>query len=173
MNYILLISMIADIITFSRIILSLLMLIFPAESRSFLALYLLCGISDAADGFTARITHTESERGAKLDSAADLVFAAVYAVKIIPGLGIPLLMWIWIAVIAAVRIAGIILRYMRSGEIALPHSPSNRITGLMIFLLPLARPAAGTGCCVAAACVAATGAALSEIMETAERQDTK
>ena len=70
--------MIANIITVSRILFSLAMILFPPSSVPFAVLYLLCGATDVLDGFVARKLHTESENGAMLDSAADLLFAVVY-----------------------------------------------------------------------------------------------
>ena len=70
--------MIANIITVSRMLFSLSLLAFSPTSYTFAALYLLCGVTDALDGFAARKLHTESEKGEVLDSAADLIFSAVY-----------------------------------------------------------------------------------------------
>ena len=98
--------MIANCITVSRLLFSLAMILFPPSSVPFAVLYLLCGVTDVLDGFVARKLHTESEKGAMLDSAADLFFAVVYAVKILPFLNIPLWIWIWTAIIAGVERMG-------------------------------------------------------------------
>ena len=80
--------MTANIITVSRILFSVLLLVFSPYSYFFAALYLLCGITDVLDGFVARRLHTESEQGAMLDSVADLLFAVIYAVRILPLLSV-------------------------------------------------------------------------------------
>ena len=82
--------MVADSITVSRILFSLTLLAFSPHSPLFAAFYLLCGVTDVLDGFAARKLHTESEKGAILDSTADLLFAVAYAVKILPLLSVPL-----------------------------------------------------------------------------------
>ena len=71
--------MIANIITVSRIFLSLCLFVLSPSSVPFAVLYLLCGVTDVLDGFVARKLHTESEKGGMLDSTADLFFAVAYA----------------------------------------------------------------------------------------------
>ncbi|MCQ2463696.1 MAG: CDP-alcohol phosphatidyltransferase family protein, partial [Clostridia bacterium] len=99
----------ANIITVSRIPFSVLLLVFSPFSVTFTVLYLLCGITDVLDGFIARKLHTQSEKGARLDSIADLIFAIIYAVRILPLLSVPYWIWIWTAVIAVIKIAGIVI----------------------------------------------------------------
>lgn len=119
-------------------LMSVVLLTLSPRSAVFAALYLLCGVSDALDGFAARRLRTQSARGARLDSAADLLFAAAYAVKILPILPIPRWIGIWIAGIAAVKIVGI-LRMSRSARgLRVRHSLLNRLTGITVFLLPCA-----------------------------------
>ena len=48
----------ADLITISRIFLSIILLFLPFPSLSFLALYIAGGVTDMADGFVARATGT-------------------------------------------------------------------------------------------------------------------
>ena len=65
---------IANIITGSRIVLSLPLLFIPLTSAWFYAFYLLCGLSDIIDGTVARRTKSASEFGARLDTVSDFVF---------------------------------------------------------------------------------------------------
>ena len=129
--------MIANCITVSRLLFSLVMIVFPPSSVPFAVLYVLCGVTDMLDGPIARKLHTESEKGAKLDSAADLIFAAVYAVRILPLLSVPFWIWFWAAVIAAVRLASPAIAGKRAHSAWPGHSLGNRVTGLLLFLLPL------------------------------------
>ena len=64
--------MIANGITVSRLLFSLAMILFPPSSVPFAVLYVLCGATDVLDGFAARKLYTENEKGAMLDSIADL-----------------------------------------------------------------------------------------------------
>ena len=85
---------IANIITGSRIVLSLPLLFIPLASAWFYALYLLCGLSDMVDGTVARKTNIASEFGAKLDTVSDFVFMTVALIKFVPHLHIPV--WLWV-----------------------------------------------------------------------------
>ena len=156
--------MIADMITVSRMLFSLLLLIstFPYLSA---ALYLLCGVTDVLDGFAARRLHTESEHGARLDSAADLVFAAVYAVKVLPRLPVPLWAWIWTAAIAAAKVTGILISWGKAHRAAIGHSFGNRLTGALLFLLPLSARIVDVRYGAALVCAAATAAAVAELVQ--------
>ena len=157
--------MIADLITVSRMLFSLLLLGFPTSSGIFAALYLLCGITDVLDGFAARRLHSESEKGAILDSAADLLFALIYAVKILPLLQLPRWVWIWTAAIAVVKITGILLRSGKAHGLFISHSFANKLTGLLIFLLPLTVRLIDIKYGAAAVCTVASFAAAVEVFE--------
>lgn len=157
--------MAANIITVSRIIFSLLLFVFKSDSYSFAVLYLLCGITDMLDGFIARKLHTESEKGARLDSVADLIFAVVYAVRILPLLSVPFWVWIWTAIIAVIKIAGIIIAGRKAKKLTIEHSFGNRFTGFLLFLLPLSVHIADVKYTAAVVCVVATVTAIGEIIK--------
>ena len=163
--------MIANVITVSRGVFSLLLLGFSANTVTFAVFYLLCGVTDVLDGFFARKLHTESEKGAMLDSAADLLFAAVYAVKILPGLNIPLRIWIWTAIIAAAKIAGISAASKRAKRLWIKHSFGNKLTGLLLFFLPLSVWAADVKFGATFVCAAATVTVIKEIIELFEKPE--
>ena len=154
----------ANLITLSRIVLSLALLFLPTLSVAFGVLYLLGGVSDMADGFVARKTHTESETGAKLDSAADLVFVAVSAVKLLPLVRLDTWLWIWVAAIALVKIAAMVLRFARVHTFMPPHSIANKLTGVLLFLLPLTLPLVDIHYPAALVCAVATFAAIQDIL---------
>ena len=154
----------ANLITLSRIVLSLALLFLPTLSVAFGVLYLLGGISDMADGFVARKTHTESETGAKLDSAADLILVAVCAVKLLPLVRLNTWLWIWVAAIALVKIAAMVLRFTRVHTFMPPHSIANKLTGILLFLLPLTLPLVDIHYPAALVCAVATFAAIQDIL---------
>ena len=155
--------MIADLITCSRMLFSLLLFVLPLPSSSFAVFYLLCGVSDVLDGFAARRLHTESERGAMLDSAADLLFAVVYAVKILPFLNIPLWIWIWTVIIASAKITEILIASKKTHRLSIEHSFGNKLTGLLLFFLPLSVCVADVKYTAPLVCAVATGTVIKEI----------
>lgn len=76
----------ANIVTGCRILCSILLIFFPAFSPGFYILYLICGFTDMIDGAIARKTNTVSSFGARLDTAADLLFAVICLIKILPAI---------------------------------------------------------------------------------------
>ena len=80
----------ANLITGTRILCGVALLFCPAFSLPFLVLYLAAGLTDMIDGPVARKTGTVSERGAKLDTTADFVFAAACLIKLLPAINLNL-----------------------------------------------------------------------------------
>ena len=126
----------ANIITGLRIIGSVVLLFFDVPSLPFYITYLLCGFSDMIDGAIARKTNAVSSFGSKLDTAADFIFMAVCAVKVLPIIYLPVLLWIWIAVIAIIKVTNIVMRFVRRKRFVDYHTFLNKTTGLFLFLLP-------------------------------------
>ena len=139
------------------------MILFPPSSVPFAVLYVLCGATDVLDGFAARKLHTESEKGATLDSAADLLFTVVYAVKILPLLNIPLWIWIWTVIIAVTKITGILITCKMAHKMSVEHSFGNKLTGLLLYLLPLSVCVADVKYGAPLVCAVATGTAIKEM----------
>lgn len=127
----------ANCITGMRILLSVGLLFCPALSPSFFALYLLAGLSDMIDGPVARRTHAATAFGAKLDTAADMVFTAACLIKLLPVLDIPAWLLIWIAAIALIKIINIVSGFVVRKRFVSLHTPMNKATGALLFLLPL------------------------------------
>lgn len=126
----------ANIITGLRIIGSVVLLFFDVPSLPFYITYLLCGFSDMIDGTVARKTNAVSSFGSKLDTVADIVFMAACAVKVLPMIHLPVWLWIWIAVIAIIKFANIVLGFVLRKKLVVYHSVLNKITGSLLFLLP-------------------------------------
>lgn len=125
----------ADLITISRIFLSILLLFLPFPSLPFLFLYVAGGLTDMLDGFVARATGTAGARGAKLDSLADGVFFLSSAIKIIPSLSILPFLWAPVMIVLLVRVANLLHSFFKGREPL--HTTADKITGFLLFLLPL------------------------------------
>lgn len=127
----------ANLITCCRILLSLLLLFFPALSPGFYGLYLAAGLSDMLDGYVARRTNSASPLGARLDSIANVVFLAVCLIKLLPVLSLPAWLWVWVGLIALLRLINLISGFVCRKKLVLLHTGANKLTGLLLFLLPL------------------------------------
>ncbi len=153
---------IANIVTGCRILGSVLLLFFPAFSVEFYIIYIICGFSDMIDGTIARKTNSTSELGAKIDTAADLVFVTVSLIKMLPTINIPQWLWIWGVVIAIIKIGNIIWGYVSKKQFISLHTIMNKITGLLLFLLPLTLSFAELKYSSIVVCSIATFAAIQE-----------
>ncbi|MBO5525415.1 MAG: CDP-alcohol phosphatidyltransferase family protein [Clostridia bacterium] len=152
----------ANAITGSRILLSFLMLCFPVYSPAFYVLYLLAGITDMIDGAVARKTNTVSAFGAKLDTVADFVFLAVCFIKLLPVFQLPIRIWVWICMIAAIKIFNVILGLIRNKKLVAEHTVLNKVTGGLLFLLPFTVFVVESVYSGAFVCAVATVAAVQE-----------
>ena len=128
---------IANILTGLRIFGSILLLFFPAFSLAFYVTYILCGFSDMIDGTIARKTNSTSEFGSQLDTIADLIFVAASLFKLLPATHIPGWLWIWGGVIAVIKVSNMIWGYVTKKQFISMHTIMNKVTGFLLFLLPL------------------------------------
>jgi len=128
---------IANIITSCRILFSICLLFCPTSSVGFYSTYILCGFTDMVDGSIARKTNAVSEFGARLDTASDFIFFAVALIKLLPVIHIPKWIWVWIVVIAIIKICNVISGVIYKKKLISLHTVMNKITGLLLFLLPL------------------------------------
>ncbi len=152
----------ANIITGIRIVLSVALLFFPALSPAFFVLYVAGGLSDMIDGVVARRTGTVSEFGSRLDTFADIVFAVVCLMELLPVLPVPLWLYIWIAIIAIIKVANIAAGYVKQKEFISVHSMINKVTGALLFVFPLTLAFIDLSCSAVVVCLVATAAAIQE-----------
>lgn len=130
-------GMMANIITGIRIICSMVILFCPVFSPAFYVLYITAGVSDMADGAVARKMGCVSGFGSKFDTAADFVLVAVCLIKLIPAVHIPSWLIAWSIVIAAIKAINLISGYVMRKEIVALHTVMNKVTGILLFMLPL------------------------------------
>ncbi|MBR0414952.1 MAG: CDP-alcohol phosphatidyltransferase family protein [Clostridia bacterium] len=152
----------ANIITGIRIVLSIALLFVPVFKPAFYALYITAGVSDILDGIVARKTNTVSDFGSKLDTVADMVLVAVCLIKMLPVLDIPLWLYIWIAVIALIKVINIISGFVIQKRFVATHTLMNKATGVLLFLLPLSATFIDIKYSGAAVCAVAGFAAIQE-----------
>ena len=127
----------ANIITSCRVLCSMLLLFFSMTSIPFYVLYLFCGLSDVLDGIIARKTNTVSSLGAKLDTFADSIFVAILLIKIWLEMDVPIWLWIWIVTIGGIKTVNVIGGFVLAKRFIVEHTILNKITGVLLFLLPL------------------------------------
>ena len=153
---------IANIVSSCRILFSICLLLCPVFSVSFYILYLFCGITDMVDGVVARKTNAVSEFGARLDTTSDFLFFAVTLIKLLPVIHIPKWIWVWIVVIAIIKIFNVILGFAYTKKLISLHTVMNKITGLLLFLLPPTLQFVEIKYSLIAVCIVATISAIGE-----------
>lgn len=128
----------ANIITCTRIIGSILLVFVEPLNTSFYYIYTYCGLSDVLDGYIARKTNTSSEFGSKLDSVSDLLFYTVMMISILPILleTLPSHTWYLIQITFLLRLCMYINVGIFKKEIMSNHTLLNKLTGLLVFFIP-------------------------------------
>ena len=127
----------ANIITFVRVVCSAALLFCPALSAPFYVFYLSAGFTDMMDGIAARKTGTVSEFGSGFDTIADFIFAAACLIKLIPVLNFEPWMFVSVGIIAMIKMINVISGFVVQKKLVTVHSAMNRITGVLLFVLPL------------------------------------
>ena len=125
---------IPDLLSMSRIVLCLPLLIVDAMTIPFWVIYLIAGLTDILDGFLARRWGVESKFGARLDSLADFVFVLTVGYKFFPLLKLPATLWMMIGLIALIKVANAISSYMVKRRIEFLHTRANKLTGFLLFV---------------------------------------
>lgn len=130
----------ANFITSIRLVGALVLMTLNIRSVPFLIIYAICGISDVLDGFVARTLHIQSDFGKKLDSVSDLLMNGTMLYKIwqvlldtLPSAGIYTIIGL---------ISSRLLLYIGVGifthQFLSTHSIWNKVTSLLVFMLPFA-----------------------------------
>ena len=125
---------IPDLLSMSRIVLCLPLLLVDAMTLPFWTLYLIAGLTDILDGFLARRWGVESKFGARLDSLADFVFVLAVGYKLFPWLKLPTALWILIGIIALVKVSNAVNSYVVKHRIQFQHTKANKLTGFLLFI---------------------------------------
>ena len=123
-----------NIVTSLRFPAAAALVLLPQGTAAFWCVYAFCGLTDILDGFLARRLCAVSSFGSRLDSWADMAFAAACAAAILPRLVLPQWLWGWTVGIAMIRLAVWGVTRCGDGQTAFRHSGANRLTGFAIFL---------------------------------------
>ena len=126
-----------NIISFLRIICSVVLIVIKPLSILFFCLYVICGISDMLDGMVARKLKLETDFGALLDSIADTILIIVLCYVMISILDWENWIIDWIVVIAIIRILSLLVGGYKFHTFATIHTYGNKVAGFSLFLFPI------------------------------------
>ena len=130
-------KLLPNLLSCSRIALSVMLLFLIDKPVPFAIMYFLCGISDLIDGYLARLLNAETTLGIKLDSLGDFIFYAVWLFILLTfvknadsGQII-----ICVTIVAIIRIANLVITKVKFRRWNVMHTVGNKLTGLALFLM--------------------------------------
>ena len=123
-----------NILSSLRIVGTVVLLLSDVSSILFGVLYIVCGISDIADGWLARKLRCVTMKGALLDSLADICFVACCAWKLLPILELPQWLWLLAGVIVAIKVVNHLSALVMYGCCCFPHTLANKWAGFLLFI---------------------------------------
>ena len=130
---------VANILTFSRIILAIILLLFFKKiSVLFIIIFSVAELTDVVDGTIARKTNSCSQRGAVLDSIADLILDAsiikmVFAHKIMSKE-----LTIWLSFCLIIGALSPIISFIKHKKVFFIHSIPCKAFVLVLWVIPFA-----------------------------------
>lgn len=127
---------IPNILTGMRIVFALILLLLKPLSILFMAVYLIGGISDIADGIIARKMNTSSKSGAVYDSIADAVFVFVLLFIFLSHFQWPAWLFYWVFAVIVLRGVSLAIGAIKYHVLAFLHTYANKATGLALFSFP-------------------------------------
>ena len=125
---------IPNIITTTRIIGALYLILLKALSTMFFIIYSLCVISDILDGYIARKTKTATKLGELLDSFADIIFFAVILVKFFLLARVENHIIYWLIAICSIKVISLVVGFIKYRAVAFLHTYANKFTGGVILI---------------------------------------
>ena len=127
----------ANCLTGLRLLGAVVLIFLAPLSVPFYVVYSLCGLSDALDGPVARTTGTAGDFGARLDSAADMLFYTVMVLRLIPIVWREKILqdwcWWWAVGILVFRIGIYLFALVKFGRFPTLHTMLNKISGFLTF----------------------------------------
>lgn len=128
---------IANLLTITRMVLSLFLLIFYDDvNLTFLIVFTIGVFTDMIDGTIARKTNSSSFIGSVLDTVADVLLSLnIMKVAIISG-ELQGMLLIWLMLILAIGLISPVIAYIKFRKIYFVHSVLSKIVGGLIYFVP-------------------------------------
>jgi len=114
------------------------------------------------DGPIARKLNKVSDFGSKLDTIADFIFLMVTLIKIIPNIDLSISIILWIILIALIKVFSVLFGFINKGRLVVVHTVLDKVTGFVLFLLPLTISFLEISYTSIIVCIIATIAAIDE-----------
>ncbi|QDR80023.1 pgsA: CDP-diacylglycerol--glycerol-3-phosphate 3-phosphatidyltransferase [Sporomusa termitida] len=129
-----------NVLSCLRIVLALLLVLLSESPALFTITYIVCGITDIADGYIARKYNAATKLGSKLDSLGDFIFWAVVVAVLFFRTSIytDSLVLTGGLVVTIMRAANFLITKIKFKQWGMLHSTGNKAAGLALYLaLPI------------------------------------
>ena len=111
---------------------------FPVETAVFMTAYLVAGFTDMIDGPIARKFKVATKFGANMDGIADYIFVAAALITIVPALPFFFLRTIiLLGIFAGLKVLGMLVGYLRFGQLMMMHTYASKTGALLAFAFPV------------------------------------
>ena len=156
---------IPNIITLTRIIGSIYIILLKPLSIMFFIIYSLCIISDILDGYIARKTNTCTKFGELLDSFADAIFFIIVLVKFLLFERLENYIIYWLIAICSIKALSLIVGFIKYKSVAFLHTYANKFTGGVILIcFPMMYLLGGVTKMLMFLCILASIASIEELL---------
>lgn len=156
---------IPNIITVTRIIGALYLILLKPLTTMFFIVYSLCVISDILDGYIARKTKTNTKLGEVLDSFADAIFFIVILVKLILLERFENHIIYFLIAICSIKVVSLVVGFIKYKAVAFLHTYANKFAGGAILIsLPVMYLLGGITNNLVIVCIIASIASVEELL---------
>ena len=128
----------ANILSATRIVAGAFLYLFNDITGGFIALYIVCGITDLLDGPIARKFNSTSAIGAALDTVGDAVTYMAFVKILLVQHMIPSWIVYWMFGVLGLHILAGIVSLVKTKKFFVVHSLFGKILGGSVFVLPFA-----------------------------------
>ena len=128
----------ANILSATRIVAGAFLYLFNDITGGFIALYIVCGITDLLDGPIARKFNTTSAIGAALDTVGDAVTYMAFVKILLVQHMIPSWIVYWMFGVLGLHILAGFVSLVKTKKFFVVHSLFGKILGGSVFVLPFA-----------------------------------
>ena len=126
------------ILTLTRCIAPFLLFFWEPFSIPFFVVFFYCCVSDVLDGVLARLFHTATPLGSRLDSFADFIFVVITTIVLLPILQLPLFLTAWVCGIFLVKFATFLTCFFKYQKLAIGvHTLANKVAGVAFAVYPI------------------------------------
>ena len=128
---------IPNILSVSRILLAISLLLFEPFTLLFMLAYIVACLTDMFDGLAARKLNAQSKLGATIDAVADHVLVVCIFISVAPVVGVGT--WaLWLVLgILLFKVVIVVFTLRKYGQAVMSHSYGHKLGATVCFLFPM------------------------------------